>query len=249
MPVKNPLRRRERTSPNQMTLVEHFGELRRRMVICVLAIAVGAAVGFVVYPQILDFLKSPYCRANNGSCGLYITAPLDGLTLRIKIAIFAGLFMALPVLLFQLWRFIVPALKPNERNYAVPFVAASVLLFAAGAWTAYYTFEHALVFLGAVGGPDLKQIYNPNQYLMLIMMMMLIFGLTFEFPVILVALELARVVTPAQLLKQWRWAVMGITVASAVLTPSGDPVSMLILALPLVAFYFIAIGIGKLFGR
>ena len=249
MALRNPLKRSERSSPNQMTLVEHFAELRRRLVICVLTVAAGAVVGFVVYPQILKFLQDPYCRANHGDCGLYITAPLDGLTLRIKIAVFAGLFMALPVILYQLWRFIVPALKPTERNYAVPFVVASVVLFAAGAWTAYFTFEHALVFLGAVGGPELKQIYNPNQYLMLILMMMLIFGLTFEFPVILVALELAHVVTPAQLMKQWRWAVMGITVAAAVFTPSGDPVSMLILALPLVAFYFIAIGIGKLFGR
>ncbi|MCX6512573.1 MAG: twin-arginine translocase subunit TatC [Actinobacteria bacterium] len=249
MALKNPLRRKAVAAPNQMTLFEHFGELRRRLVVCVIAIALGGLVAFFFYPQILHVLQEPYCQANHGDCALYITAPLDGLTLRIKMALFGGFFLSLPVLLFQIWRFIVPALRPQERNYAIPFVAASVLLFALGAYVAYVSFEHALAFLGAIGGPNLHQIYNPNQYLTLILMMMLIFGLTFEFPVLLVALQLAKVITPKQLLAQWRWAVIGITVAAAVFTPSGDPFSMLVLAIPLVAFYFLAIGIGKIFGR
>ncbi len=108
---------------------------------------------------------------------------------------------------------------------------------------------HALGFLKSVGGPSLQQIYDPIPYLGLIVLMMTLFGLKFEFPVVLVSLELAGVVTPARLLKSWRWAVIIITVVSAVATPSSDPFSMLALAVPLVAFYFISIAIGKLLGR
>ena len=120
---------------------------------------------------------------------------------------------------------------------------------AAGVAVAYFSFGHALVFLQAIGGHSLIAHYNPNQYLGLFMMMMFIFGITFEFPVVLVALELARVVTPAQLLRVWRYALIAITIASAVFTPSGDPLSMLALAAPLTLFYFLSIGVGKLLRR
>ena len=111
------------------------------------------------------------------------------------------------------------------------------------------TLPHALGFLKAVGGPNLQAIYDPIPYLGLIILMMTLFGLTFQFPVVLVSLELARVVTPAKLLGWWRCAVIGITLVAAIATPSSDPFSMLALALPLIAFYFISIGIGKLLGR
>ena len=157
--------------------------------------------------------------------------------------------LASPVILFQIWRFVTPGLKARERRYAVPFVSAAFVLFILGALTAYVTLPHALGFLKSVGGPNLQAIYDPIPYLGLIILMMTLFGLTFQFPVVLVSLELARVVTPAKLLRSWRWAVIAITVVAAVATPSSDPFSMLALAVPLVAFYFISIGIGKLLGR
>ena len=242
-------RRSSTSSPDAMTLTEHLTELRRRLLVGVIGFLIAAVVAFLAYNQILAFLKGPYCHANHGHCALYVTSPLDGLSLRIKIAAFGGLVLASPILLFELWRFITPGLKRNEKRYAIPFVVSSVVLFLCGVGVAYVSFSHALVFLGSIGGPGLQEIYNPNQYLSLIIWMMIIFGLTFEFPVLLVSLELARVVTPAQLLGWWRWAIISITVASAVFTPSGDPLSMLALAVPLVAFYFMAIGIGKLARR
>ena len=242
-------RRSSTSSPDAMTLTEHLTELRRRLLVGVIGFLIAAVVAFLAYNQILAFLKGPYCHANHGHCALYVTSPLDGLSLRIKIAAFGGLVLASPILLFELWRFITPGLKKNEKRYAIPFVVSSVVLFLCGVGVAYVSFSHALVFLGSIGGPGLQEIYNPNQYLSLIIWMMIIFGLTFEFPVLLVSLELARVVTPAQLLGWWRWAIISITVASAVFTPSGDPLSMLALAVPLVAFYFMAIGIGKLARR
>jgi len=251
MALAERLRRRGGTtpSPDAMTLAQHLAELRRRLFISTIFFLLAATIAFLGYNHILEWLREPYCRANHNDCTLYVTGPLDGLALRIKVAAFGGLILASPVLLFELWRFITPGLKKNEKRYAVPFVAASLLLFVAGGALAYYSFEHALVFLAKIGGPSLHQIYNPNQYLSLIMWMMIIFGLTFEFPVILVALEMAHVVTPSQLLHAWRWAIIGITVAAAIFTPSGDPFSMLILAVPLIAFYFLSIGIGKLARR
>ena len=136
-----------------------------------------------------------------------------------------------------------------RTEYVTPFVASAFLLFLLGAATAYFTLPHALGFLKSVGGPNLQAIYDPIPYLGLILLMMALFGLTFQFPVVLVSLELARVVTPARLLHAWRWAIISIVVVSAVVTPSSDPFSMFALALPLMFFYFVSIAIGKLLGR
>jgi sec-independent protein translocase protein TatC len=258
--------RKEKPSPDNMTLNEHLGELRRRLVICLIAFVLASIVAAIAYAPILHFLIRPLCEANGGGtrlsgvtssnnlagkncANLYVTSPLDGLSLRVKIAVFGGLTLASPVILFQIWRFITPGLQAREKKYAIPFVSAAFVLFLAGAATAYLTLPHALGFLRSVGGPDLQQIYDPIPYLGLVLALMALFGITFQFPVILVSLELARVVTPTRLLRSWRWAVILITVVSAVFTPSSDPFSMLALAVPLVVFYFVSIGIGKLMGR
>jgi len=239
----------ENETKGSMTLTEHLAELRTRLLISTAAFLILAVVAFFFYDQILSWLRDPYCRANHGNCTLYVTSPLDGLALRLKVSAFGGLLLSLPVLFFELWRFITPGLKRKERRYALPFAAASAVLFLAGCALAYVSFEHALVFLASIGGPSLQQIYNPNQYLSLILLMMFLFGLTFEFPVVLVALQLARIITPAQLLSWWRWAIIGITAGAAIFTPSGDPFSMLAMMVPLIAFYFLAIVVGKLARR
>ncbi len=241
--------RRTRLDPDAMTLVEHLGELRRCLVISALAFVLAAAAAAALYEPILHLLLRPLCTVNHGRCTLFVTSPLDGLSLRVKIAMFGGLLFGSPVILWEIWRFITPGLRAAEKRYAVPFVGASVTLFAAGCSLAYFTLPHTLGFLKSVGGPDLRQIFDPISYLGLIVLMMTLFGLTFEFPVVLVGLELARVVSPAKLLGWWRGAVIAITLAAAVFTPSSDPFSMLALAVPLVAFYFVAIGLGKLLGR
>ncbi|MGO8864199.1 MAG: twin-arginine translocase subunit TatC [Acidimicrobiales bacterium] len=253
--------RKEKPSPDNMTLNQHLGELRHRLIVCAIAFALGCTVAVIAYEPILHFLIRPLCEANTNAAArrgvavgpncanLYVTSPLDGLSLRVKIAVYGGLVLASPVILFQIWRFVTPGLKAREKKYAVPFVTAAVALFLLGAATAYLTLSHALGFLRAVGGPDLRQIYDPIPYLGLVLALMALFGITFQFPVVLVSLELAHVVTPARLLHSWRWAVILITVVAAVFTPSSDPFSMLALAVPLVLFFFISIGIGKLMGR
>lgn len=240
--------RKERPSPDAMTLYEHLAELRRRLIYAAAAFLVASLLAAIFYDQMLDFFQHPYCEVHH-PCTFYITGPLDGLSLRIKMATYGGLVLSSPVILWQLWRFITPGLRRSEKTYIIPFVTASIVLFVAGGAIAYLIFPHALRFLGDVGGPKLTQIFSPTSYLGLILLMMVLFGITFEFPVVLVALQLAGVVTPGRLLAWWRWAVIGITVVAAVFTPSGDPFSMLVLAVPLVGFYFLSIGIGKLLGR
>jgi sec-independent protein translocase protein TatC len=240
--------RATRPTPDAMTLAEHLGELRRRLVTSVVAFLAGATIAFVAYPQILHWLQQPYCRVSP-HCSLYVTGPLDGLSLRIKLAAYVGLFLASPVLLWELWRFITPGLHPREKRYAVPFVLASLLLFSLGAVVAYFTFPHALAFLDRVGGPSLHQIYDPNKYLGLIVALMAVFGLTFLFPVVLVSLELVGVITPARLGSWRRWAIVLIVVGAAIITPSGDPFSMLALAVPLYAFYEVSILLGRILRR
>jgi sec-independent protein translocase protein TatC len=249
--LRFPFRHRPaRPTPDAMTLGEHLAELRRRLLVSVVAFAAAGTAAFVVYPHILHFLQSPYCKVvGPRRCQLYVTGPLDGLALRLKLATYGGLFLGSPVILWELWRFITPGLNRNEKRYAVPFIISSIVLFSAGAVLAYVTFPHALRFLQSIGGPSLRQIYNPSNYIGLIVALMAVFGLTFEFPVVLVSLEIVGVLRPATLSAWRRWAIVLITVFSAVITPSGDPFSMLALAVPLYVFYEVSIVIGKLLRR
>ncbi len=234
-----------------MTLSEHLGELRRRLVVCVVAFVVAAVVAYVFYPHILLAFERPYCATlpRGSSCALYVTGPLEAFGIRLNVTAYGGLVLASPVLLFQLWRFVTPGLRANEKRYAVPFTVATVALFCFGAFVAWLTFPHALGFLHAVGGPGIKDIFSPSKYLTLIMALMAIFGLTFEFPVVLIALELAGVLTPARLRKWRRPAIVIMVLVAAVVTPSSDPFSMLALAVPMLVFYEVSIVIGKLLGK
>jgi sec-independent protein translocase protein TatC len=250
MAISLKRRNEPRPKPDAMTLVEHLTELRARVLACVVAFLVAATVAFLFYPTILSFLQHPYCeiRPPHG-CKFYITGPLDGLALRVKIAAYGGLFLASPVLLFEFWRFITPGLKPNEKRYAIPFVVASIVLFASGCAVAFFTFPHALQWLDSIGGPSLNEIFNPIQNLSLILLLMVVFGMTFEFPVVLVSLEIAGVLSPKQLSSWRRWAIVLIVVVAGVVTPSSDPFSMMALAIPLYVFYELSIIAGKLIGR
>lgn len=235
----------------EMPLVGHLAELRRRLVTAVVALAAGAVAVFAVFARVLQLLLDPYCQAvgPGHACSLYVTGPLDGLTIRVEVAAYGGLLLALPVVLWQAWRFVVPALRPGERRYAASFVTSSVVLFAGGGGVAYAIFPHALRWLDAAGGPSLHQIYSPSGYLGLLLLMMVAFGVTFELPVVLVFLQLVGAVTPARLSSWRRWAIVGLVALAAVVTPSSDPFSMLALAVPLLVFYEVAIVLGRLLTR
>ena len=242
----------------RMSLMEHLTELRDRVIKCVIAIGVGAAVGFILYEPIFDFLIGPYrdlCEEDPSvsitSCALLATDPLEGFTVRLKVSTYGGIALVLPVLLWQIWRFVSPGLYAKEKRYAVPFIGSALLLFVLGAGIAYWTMPKAIDFLVSIGGGEenIVTAYSPSKYFQLIVFMMLSFGIGFQFPVLLVALELVGVVTPEALSRFRRYAIVGIAVLVAVITPSGDPISMLALTVPMALFYEAAILIGRLARR
>lgn len=236
------------TDEGRMTLWEHIAELRSRLIKSIVAVMVGAVVGWFLYPWVFHVLTTPLHDANNKAI-IIAGSPIAPLLTRIKIAGYVGVIIAMPVLVWQLWRFITPGLYPHEKKYAVPFTAGAVVFFLLGAAVAYLSLLPTLVFLNAVGGSNIKQVYNISDYLRLVVLMIIIFGAGFEFPVLLIALEIAGVVTPRQLSKSRRWAIVAIVVVSAVITPSSDPISMLALAIPLYLFYELAIVFGWAYNR
>lgn len=244
-------------APNDtsMTVMDHLRELRSRLIRSVLAVAVGMMGLLAFYDPVKNFLTEPYvrictARPSLGCDGsLYSLGPLDGFATRLRICTWGGIVVALPVILWELWRFVVPALEKKEKQYAVPFIASSVTLFGAGCWIAYWTMDKALEFLISWSGSDVTQAFQVSKYVQLIVMMMLAFGVGFLSPVFIVFLQLVGVVAPRTLLRQWRYAVMGIFVVAAVITPSGDPISMLALAVPLTVLYMLSILVGWLVVR
>ncbi len=236
-----------------MTLIEHLTELRSRLIKCAVAVAVGVVVAFLLYGPIFGLLIGPYERAVSDSSPfdgkLLQTDPLEGFGIRMQLATYCGIGLAMPVLLWQIWRFVTPGLYDNEKRYAIPFVISALLLFVAGASLAYYTLPQALNFLIDIGGDDLVTAFAPGKYIRLITYMMLAFGIGFEFPILLVFLQMARIVEPRSLAKVRRYAIVGICVLVAVITPSGDPISMLLLSVPMVVFYEVSILIGRLTAR
>jgi sec-independent protein translocase protein TatC len=255
LPFRGRQQRPKLKSPDDaMTLMEHLGELRTRIVRCLLAVVLGIILIMALYDHVLGFLLQPYddlCQSKPvGFCGgsttaqLYSLGPLEGLTTRLSVSMYGGIILALPVLLWQIWRFVVPAMHAKEKKYAIPFVFASIGLFALGAAIAYLTLEKSLEFLIAWSGTDVRATFQVSKYISLVGLMVAAFGIGFEFPVLLVFLQLVGVLQPQTLKKQWRYAIMIIFIIAAVITPSGDPYSMLALAIPMSIFYVISIFIG-----
>lgn len=231
----------------RMTLIEHLAELRSRLFKSLLAVVAAAIVVFAFYDPILEFLLEPYKQAKGGELPkLFVTDPLEGITTRLKVAGWGGLFLASPVVLWQLWRFITPGLHKNEKKYAVPFVLSSVLLFGLGVALAYLTFPRALDFLIGVAGPNVEEIFSPARYISFLLRVMFAFGLAFEFPIVLVFLQIAGVLSSRKLRSWRRQTAVFIVAAAAVITPSQDPWSLLAMAVPMYIFFEAAIIVGRL---
>ncbi|CAB4573215.1 unannotated protein [freshwater metagenome] len=245
----------ETPTDQTMPIMEHLRELRMRIVRSLLAVVVGTIVILAAYDPIKRFLTQPYrnlCSTNpdfNCDGSLFALGPLDGFSARMKVAAYGGLILALPIVLWQIWQFIVPALSKKEKKYAVPFISSSIVLFTAGGTLAYWTLDKALEFLITWSGSDVNQAYQITKYISLVTFMMLAFGVGFLSPVLLVFLQLANIVQPRTLIKQWRIAIMLIFVASAAITPSGDPFSLMALSGPLTILYLLSVLVGWLLVR
>jgi sec-independent protein translocase protein TatC len=239
-----------RTTDGRMTVVEHLSELRYRIMVSIAAVAVGAIVCFIFASPIIGWFLDFYRNATHGRRNHFIfTGPIDAFATRLKVATYGGIVLAAPVWLWQLWRFITPGLNPKEKKYAVPFLIASICLFALGGVVALFTLEPALNFLLGAGGDNLKPLLTADKFLSLVTLMIVAFGIAFEFPVVLMFLLIARVVNTQQLRKWRRWAIVLIFAFAAIITPSQDPYSLFLMAIPLCIFYEACIIIGRIMKR
>ncbi len=218
----------------------HLGEFRTRLFKSLIAVSVGAVFAFAFHEEILEFLARPY-RVAVPDTGLAIFRPTEAFSLVMRISLWGGVILASPVILYQLWRFVAPALSRREKKWAVPLTALFVLLFALGITVGYLALERGLTFLLAFGGDALEPVIGADLYYKFTMRFLLAFGIAFEFPVFLFAAAAVGVVTSTTLRRYRRWAVVIILVAAAFITPSGDPLTLMFLAAPLYIFYEITI--------
>ncbi|MPZ72917.1 MAG: twin-arginine translocase subunit TatC [Nitriliruptorales bacterium] len=232
----------------EMTLFEHLEELRQRLFKSAVAVALGFVVGFMFRQQVLDLLTQPYCAldprlraASNAvgseECKLIFIDVTGAFFISLKAAAIVAVVLAAPVVLYQLWRFITPGLRPVERRYAIPFVLVTYLLFSTGAVASYFVIPEALQFLLGFAGDRVESLMDADRYLSFVLQSMIGFGLAFEFPVVLVIMSLMGVITSAGMRRYRRHAIFGVFVAAAIITPGGDPLTMTLMAAPLLLFY------------
>lgn len=239
-----------------MSILEHIAELRDRLVRACLALAITTVISFTwLYTPLLSFVTRSYCTipskyrisTASGDCRLLALSPLDPFAIRIRVALTVGLVLAMPIIAWQLWRFITPGLKRSEKRFALPFSLASTILFALGVAVAFFTLPKAIGFLVAIGGDSLATFFQAERYLRFVLFMGLAFGLTFEFPLVLVFLSMVGILSSGAMLRAWRPAVAVIIVVAAVVTPSQDPISLFAMAIPMWIFYFAAAGVARFF--
>ncbi|MGC4774267.1 twin-arginine translocase subunit TatC [Micromonospora chalcea] len=239
-----------RAADGSMTLIEHIRELRNRLFRASLAILVGFGFGVWLSGPVLHILQKPYCdlpkaRLIDGNCNFVQLGPADLFLLQMKVALWVGLIIAAPIWLYQLWAFIAPGLHRHERRYAYFFTALAAPLFAAGAVLAYFVTSKGLEFLLNVsGGGDVTTTLDITRYVGFVTNLILLFGVAFEFPLIVLMLNFVGLASAKRLLSWWRVAVFVFFAFSAVVTPTPDPFGMTALAICLCALYFAAVGVA-----
>lgn len=228
-----------------MTLVEHLRELRSRIIWSAVAVATGGLVVWFLYPagihHLRDLLESS-CPSD-AECRVMATSPTQSLATRLTVSAYGGIAVSLPFLLFQLWQFITPGLYKKEKRLAAPFVISSFMLFLLGMYIAWITLPKALNFLAELGG-DVDQFYAVDQYMTFVVKTAVGFGLGFQFPVLLIFLQLIGLLSFRQLNSWRRYAGLGIIVLAAVITPGGDLFSLAALSVPMYVLYELAIVFG-----
>ena len=237
-----------------MTMMEHLRELRRRLLISLGAFLLVSTVAFFLYGPLLHFIKQPLCDLpkdllGGRGCDLVYMKVLGGFLFRIKLTALAGILFSSPVWLYEIWAFITPGLTSREKRYAFPFVASSVILFAIGAFFAYATLPTGIRILVGLGGPGLDPLLGADEYLNFVGLMFLGFGATFELPLVLFFLGLAGIVSVDTLRKQRKAAIVAITAIAAIVTPSQDPYTLLVLAVPLYGLYELTIVLLRIIGK
>ena len=265
-----PVPRRSRPAVSvdgTMPLMEHLFELRRRLFFAVVGIVSGTVVGFVWFghgipviglPALSDILTGPYCAVpatdrltfgNAGECRLLVTGPFSALELQLKSALIAGSVLSSPVWLHQLWSYVTPALYAKERRYAITFVSSGGALFAAGAVLAYVVIREGLVVLLGFGGDATIAALSPDSYFSFLIAMLIIFGVSFELPLLLIMLNRIGVVSSFRLRTARRYSIFAMVVFAGLVVPGNDPVTMGALAAALIVLYELAVQVTRVHDR
>jgi sec-independent protein translocase protein TatC len=253
--------RRRRAAPDgavAMSLVGHLTELRNRVGKALLFVVLGTAMAFWWYEHGLgDFIRAPYCGLpdelryddSDGGCGLLVTDVFGGALIRLKISFIVGIVLSAPFWLFQLWRFLTPGLRRNEQRYGLSFVAASSALFALGAALAYTSLTAGLRLLLGLAGDGVVVALTAQDYIGFVISLLVAFGVSFELPLIAVVLNLVGVLTHAALSGARRWIFFLTMVFAAFVTPTQDPFTMLLMAVPMVVLFEGSIQMARVVDR
>jgi sec-independent protein translocase protein TatC len=241
-----------------MSVLDHLRELRRRLIIVVLIIVAGGIAGWFLYGHILDILRHPYCSVpakyryvanNTNQCSLVYHGVLDGFTARLKVCAIAGAVLTGPLWLYQVWAFVTPGLRKNERKYSLWFIFFSTVLFATGVSLAYIVLSKGLRFVLEQAGSGAVAQLTVNDYISFVTLMLVVFGAAFELPLIIVMANFAGVLPSRLLKKTRRAAIFLIFLFAAVATPSTDPFTMCAMAVPMVVLFEIAIQVATVHDR
>lgn len=238
-----------------MPLTEHLRELRSRLVKSGIAIAIGMVVGWIYYAELFAWLSAPFsgavdqARSEGREVTLALTGVADPFVLQMQVAAMAGVVLASPIWLYQLWRFVTPGLHRNERRWAFAFVAVATPLFLAGVALAYAVLPLGLQVLLGFTPDNVENIVSVDRYLSFFLRTVLVFGVGFLMPLMLVLLNFAGVLPGRRLLSWWRWIILGVMLFAAVATPTGDPINLVLLAGPILLLVAIAVGICLLNDR
>jgi sec-independent protein translocase protein TatC len=238
----------------RMALVDHFRELRARLMKSVVAVVVATIASFFFYDQLLDLVTGPYNHArdmlgSDTNTAIYVSGVGGGLMIQLKLCALSGLVVSSPVWLYQIWAFVLPGLHRNERRWTMLFVTIAGPLFAAGVALGYYVLPKGLQVLISFTPADMQNLNDFNDFFSFITRMLLVFGLALEIPFFVVLLNLAGVVSGRTLGKYRPWIILGTFVFAAVATPSTDPISMLFLALPMLVLFMLSEVIARVVDR
>lgn len=228
-----------------LTLLGHLNELRIRLTYVAVALLITTALSFAFAEPVLQFLLGPYANSIEGVVELQTLEPTEGIETFFKVSLLSGSIFAMPVILYQFWQFIVPGLTKSEKKYVFIFLPSALLLFVLGILFAWFVLIPAAVFfLANFLGTIFKTDWTPRGYIGFVLRMLFWLGLAFEMPVIIYFVARVGVVTAQALREQWRFAIVGIAVLAAVITPSIDPVTMLLTMAPLLILYMLSIGLA-----
>lgn len=244
----------QRAADGSMTLMEHLQDLRTRLMIAVLVILAGTAVAMVFSQDVIGFLSDPYCNSaavneetgEGATCDFALDSPISHIGLYLKVSLYMALVATAPVWLYQLWAFIAPGLHRNERRYAYLFIGIAAPLFLAGAVLAYFVVSRGLEFIMLLQGEGLTIILNLESYINFYIAVMMVFGIGFEFPLILLMLNVMGLVRAKRMRGWWRIVVFVSFLFTAVFTPTPDPFGMTALALCMLLLYGVALIIAHL---